>query len=109
MEATEETGTEQIEESLEHTRRSVENPDEFLNKNREILEQYIAFRQSDEHKNSPTYRLMTHIKEFNQASGYYDVIIPAMKDLSPSYAKYYEQLEKANERLLAEHPDIENL
>jgi len=37
------------------------------------------------------------------------VFIPAMKELSPSYAEYYEQLEKANERLFAEYPDIEKL
>jgi len=109
MEITEETGTEQIAESLEHTRKSIEDPGEFISNNREMLEQYIAFRQSDEYKNSPAYRLMAYIKEFNQASGYYDVFIPAMKELSPSYAEYYEQLEKANERLFAECPDIEKL
>lgn len=107
MEATDEIGTEQIAESLEHTRKSIENPDEFLSKNRDVLEKYIAFRQSDAYRNSPAYRLMAFLKAFNQASGYNDVFIPAMKELSPSYAAYFRQMEAASEKLLAEYPGIE--
>mgnify|MGYP000447866506 CR=1 FL=1 len=106
MEATDEITTEQITKSLEHTRKSIENPDDFLSNNREVLEKYIALRQSEEYRNSPAYRLMAYIKAFNQASGYYDVFIPAMKELSPSYAEYSKKLEMANKKLLAEYPDI---
>jgi len=104
MEATDEITTEQIMESLEQTKKNIENPDEFLSNNREMLEKYMAFRQSDAYRNSPAYRLMAYIKAFNQASGYYDVFIPAMKALSPSYAEYSKKLEVANEKLLAEYP-----
>ena len=31
------------------------------------------------------------LKEFNNASGYYDVFIPALKELSSSYSDYYKQ------------------
>ena len=49
------------------------------------------------------------LKEFNRASGYYDVFIPAMKKLSASYAEYYRQMELANDKLLEQYPEIAKL
>jgi hypothetical protein len=51
---------------------------------------------------------MTLMKEFCSASGYYDVFIPALKELSPSYAEYYKKLEAANEKLIARYPGIQS-
>lgn len=101
--------TEQITEMIENTKKSIENPDEFLTNNKEILEQYLAYKQSDEYKESPAYKIISLMKEFNRVSGYNDVFIPALKELSPSYAEYYKQLEIANEKLLTQYPDIEEL
>lgn len=64
--------------------------------------------KSDAFRNSPSYRLMTLMKEFCSASGYYDVFIPALKELSPSYAEYYKKLEAANEKLIARYPGIQS-
>lgn len=41
-----------------------------------------AFKQSDEYKNLPVYKIQALLKEFNRTSGYYDIFIPAMKKLS---------------------------
>jgi len=101
--------TQNITQMIENTKRSIENPEEFLSKNKEILDQYLAFKQSDEFKNSPVYKIQSLLKEFNSTSGYYDIFIPAMKRLSTSYAEYYKQLEIANEKLLREYPEIEKL
>jgi len=101
--------TEQITEMIENTKKSIENPDEFLTNNKEILEQYLAYKQSDEYKESHAYKIISLMKEFNKVSGYIDVFIPALKELSSSYADYYKQLEIANEKLLAQYPDIEEL
>lgn len=102
-------GTEQITDMVASTKKSIEHPDEFLATNKEVLEQYLTFKQSDEYKNSPVFQIQSLLKDFNSTCGYYDVFIPALKELSPSYAKYYKQLEIANEKLLAEYPDIEKM
>ena len=94
---------------IEDARKSIEDPEKFLSGNKEVLEQYLEFQQSGEYKNPPACRTQNMLKEFNSASGYYDVFIPAMIQLSPSYAKYYKQLETANEKLLSLYPEIEEL
>jgi len=99
-------GTEQISDMVANTKKSIEHPDEFLATNKEVLEQYLAFKQSDEYKNLPVFQIQSLLKDFNSTSGYYDVFIPALKELSPSYAEYYQQMEIANEKLLAVYPDI---
>ena len=85
------------------------NPDEFLSNNKEILTQYLEYKKSDEYKNSPASKLMELMKEFNSSNGYNDIFIPAMKQLSSSYAEYYRQLEVTNKKLLEQYPEIEKL
>ncbi|MDK2951605.1 MAG: hypothetical protein PWQ77_1270 [Kosmotogales bacterium] len=106
MEGTKHIGTEQITGIIENTKKAVEKPDDFLTANKEILERYLEIKQSDEYKNSPAFQIQSLLKEFISTSGYYDIFIPALKKLSSSYAKYYKQLEMANEKLLAEYSNI---
>ena len=94
---------------METTKHSIENPQEFLSQNKEFLEGYLAFKQSEEYKALPAARLQQYIKEFQQNHGYNTVFIPAMKVLSPSYATYSQQMEQANEALLKEYPEIAKL
>lgn len=101
---TEHIGTDEMKQMLENTKSSIEKPEKFLSDNKEMLQQYLAYKQSDEYKNSSACRLMEFMKRFNSTSGYYDVFIPAMKQLSASYAEYYKKLEAANEKLLAQYP-----
>lgn len=109
IESTKHISTENICDMIENTRQSIENPDRFLSENKEVMEQYLAYKQSEEFKNSLACKIQTMLKEFNSTSGYYDVFIPAMKKLSVSYAKYHEQMEIANEKLLSQCPDIAKL
>ena len=109
IEGTKNIGTIQIKEIIENTKKSIENPDDFLSNNKETLKQYLAYKQSDEYKSSPAHKILTLMKDFNNVSGYNDVFIPALRELSSSYDEYYKQLEIANEKLLNEYPDIENL
>ena len=106
---TEHIGVEQISDMLDNMEKSYENPDKFLSDNKEILEQYIKLRQSKEYKNSPAYKLSELIVKFNNSTGYNDVFIPAMKQLSHSYALYYSKLEKANEKLKEHFPQINKI
>jgi len=109
IEGTKNIGTVQIKEIIENTEKSIENPDDFLSNNKEILKQYLIYKQSEEYKNSPAHKIISLIKDFNNVSGYNDVFIPALRELSSSYDDYYKQLKKANDKLLNEYPDIENL
>lgn len=92
---------------MANTHQSIDNPDMFISKNREQLEQYMAFKKSNEYKNSPLSIIKTMIRDFNNANGYYDIFIPAMRRLSKPYAEYLAQLEVANARLLEQYPEIE--
>ncbi len=107
IECTNHMGIEQISQVLEFTKKSIQNPDEYLSNNKEMLDEYLEFKKSDEYKNSPAFKLMELMKEFNNSSGYNDVFLPAMKQLSSSYAEYCTQLEIANKIFLEKYPEIE--
>lgn len=109
IENTKNISNKDIRNMIDNTKQSIENPDKFLSENKEVLEQYLEYRQSEEYHNSPVFKLQTILKEFNSNSGYYDVFIPAMKKLSVAYAKYHEQMEIANEKLLSQYPDFGKL
>ena len=94
---------------LNSIKASYQNPDKFLAENKEALEQYMEIKKSDVYKNSPAAKWMNLMKEFNRANGYDDIFIPAMKQLSPSYAEYFHQLEIANKKFLDQYPQIEEM
>lgn len=100
-----EEGVEKINVIIQGKHDAMQNIDAFMEENKEILDEYYRFKQTDEYKNSPAYRLMELMKEFCSTSGYYDVFIPAMRRLSPLYNEYYEQMLKANEKFVREHPE----
>lgn len=106
-EGTKHLGTKQISEMLEATSKSYQNPDAFLSGNKEMLSKYWEYKRSDEYKNSPAFKLMELMKEFNRSNGYNDIFIPAMKQLSPSYAEYCRKLEAASKKLLEQYPELE--
>lgn len=109
IECTKNFSTQSIIEMNEKIKQSIENPENFLSENKEMLDWYLKYKQSEEYKNSPTYKIQEMLKEFNSTNGYYDIFIPAMKKLSTSYSDYYKQLEIANEKLLLQYPEIQNL
>ncbi len=108
-EGTKNIGTEKMNQMLEKTKESIENPETFFNENKEMTEHYLKYMQSDEYKNSPMYQMQSMLVEFNKNSGYYDIFIPAMKKLSPAYAEYCKQSEIANEVLYAKYPEARKL
>lgn len=104
--ATQGMGTAHMAEASAQLRDAVKDVDAYLLKNRESLEQYIAFKQSEEYKNSPARRLQDILREFQKSSGYDDVFLPAMEQLSDSYRRYRAALVQANDTLLAHYPQI---
>ena len=87
----------------------VQNPEKFLEGNREIIENYWAYKESDTYKASDTYRLEESFRQFGRVSGYNDIFIPAMCRLSKSYREYHEALDRANEKLMREYPQYANV
>lgn len=84
---------------------NIRNIDEFVRKNKEVLDQYNEYKKTEEFKNSPANRLMELMKQVCATNGYYEKFIPAIRKLSPLYNEYYEQLIKANEQFIKNYPE----
>lgn len=96
LEYSSEEGISIINNIIDEKDKSIKNIDEYVKKNKEILERYNSYRKTDEFKKMTAYRLMELMKNFCASSGYYDKFIPAMRKLSPLYNEYYEQMMIAN-------------
>ena len=90
---------------MQRKQEAVQDINSFVDNNKEILDAYHSFKQTEEYKSSPAYQLMELMKEFCSSSGYYDVFIPVMRRLSPLYNEYYEQMLRANEEFIKKHPE----
>ena len=100
-----EEGTEKINSILQGKQDAMQDINAFVDDNKEILDAYHSFKQTEEYKSSPAYQVMELMKEFCSSNGYYDVFIPAMRRLSPLYNEYYEQMLRANEEFIKKHPE----
>lgn len=78
---------------------NISNIDGFIEDNKEAIEKYLEFKNSDEYKDSVMGKLMKILRDFQESSGYSSIFIPAMRDLSPSYNAYYENLLKADKKI----------
>lgn len=106
-ENTKHIGAQAIRDMSTNLKKSFDNPEQFMTDNKETLERYIAYKNSDEYKDSPACKLVTLMREFGSTSGYYDIFIPAMRTLSSSYNEYQKQLEIANEQMVKQYPEIQ--
>lgn len=100
-----EEGTKIISDILQKKDHAMQNIDEFVEDHKEFLDEYKKWKQTEEFKNSPAFRLMEYMKQFCTNNGYYDVFIPAMRKLSPLYNEYYEQMLKANDEFVRIYPE----
>lgn len=86
---------------------SVEDYDGFMEKYRDAINDYILYRQSEEYRSGPIYRLTQCFDEFQRKSGYYDVFLANMKILSPSYNQYQNKLSEMNRKFLQQYPQFQ--
>ncbi len=98
-------GIDRIHSIIQGKQDAMQDINEFVKNNKEILDEYYKFKQTDAYKNSPAYQLMEVMKEFCTTSGYSEMFIPAMRKLSPTYDAYYTQMLKANEEFIKKHPE----
>ena len=94
-----------VEKMFANMNDAISDTEKYIEENKEILEQYMQLKQSDEFKASPAYKLQEHLRKLNSESGYDTIFIPAMKKLSRSYGEYHDKLEKANQVFLRKYPD----
>ena len=91
-------------DTLEEINRSkidaVSNSKEWLEENREIIDEYEKYKNSDEYKNSEIKKLQDKLTKYMTDNNYYEVAIPLIRKFSPSYNEYYRKLIKANEDYL---------
>lgn len=88
---------------------AVNNIDKYIEDNKEIIERYLEFVNSDEYKNSPAYKMKQLLLKFQQESGYYDIFIENLKILSPSYREHFEKLQAADKAFTDKYPQAKNI
>lgn len=79
---------------------AVSNSKEWIEENREFLDEYERYKNSDEYKNSEVKKLQDKLSKYMTENNYYEVAIPLIRKFSPSYDEYYRKLIKANEDYL---------
>lgn len=100
-----EEGIEKINHVIQEKESAMQDIDEFVRSNKNVLDKIQNYKQTEEYKNSPAYRLMEYMKQVCATNGYYDTFIPAMRKLSPLYNEYYEQMLKANDKFVRNYPE----
>lgn len=107
LKITDDITSQHINDLIESTKSCIEDPDKFLEENKDAIDEYIEMKQTEEYLASPANRLHSVLKDFCNNSGYYDIFIPLLKELSSSYDEYCKLMEIANEKILAHYPNIE--
>lgn len=85
---------------VEKSQKNIENYEEFISNNKKKIEEYLSYKETEEFKQSPAYKIQTLFKKFNQTNGYYKIFIPAMKNLSDSYNEYSKKIEESNAKFI---------
>lgn len=100
-----EEGIEKINHILQEKENAIQNIDEFVKSNKNMLDEYKKYKQTEEYKNLPAVRLMEYMKQICAANGYNDIFIPAMRKISPLYNEHYEQMLRANDIFIKNYPE----
>jgi len=84
---------------------ALQDVEAWMKDNKEFLDRYVQYKQSDEYKNSVSFKMSEVLRHFNSTNGYYDVFLPAMRRLSTSYNSYYDKMLKANDIMINKIPE----
>jgi DNA-binding transcriptional MerR regulator len=88
---------------------AVDNMDDYIENNKEVLEEYIKIRTSDDYKSTSPYKMQQLIMDFQQSSGYCDIFLANLRILSFSYREYTEKLQVANKVFLNKYPQTQDI
>ena len=82
--------------------QAVYNYDEWMEDNRDKVKAYEDFKESEDYKSSQVKKISDKIRTYMVENNYYDLVIPLIRKISPSYDAYYKKLLEANEKFLSE-------
>ena len=79
---------------------TVENIEDWLEKNKDSILQYESYKNSEQYQNSLLRDIQEKLRKYMIDNNYYQVAIPLIRKFSKSYNMYYEKIIKANERFI---------
>ena len=79
---------------------AINNVESWLSDNQSKIEEYEAYKASDEYKNSYLKSIDDKLKRYMQDNNYYTVAVDLLRKISPSYNEYYKNLLIADEKYL---------
>ena len=82
--------------------QAVYNYEEWMEDNRDKVKAYEDFKESEDYKFSQVKKISDKIRTYMVENNYYDLVIPLIREISPSYDDYYKKLLEANEKFLSE-------
>ena len=81
---------------------AIRDPDAYFRNIK--VEEYIAYRTSEEFRKSPQGKMTDLLLEFQKNSGYHDVFLANLVILSPAYKEYCKRLETASAAFIEKYP-----
>lgn len=82
--------------------QAVYNYEDWMEDNRDKVKAYEDFKESEYYKSSEVKKIYDKIRAYMVENNYYDLVIPLIRKISPSYDAYYKKLLEANEKFLSE-------
>ena len=79
---------------------TVENIEDWLEKNKDSILQYESYKNSEQYQNSLLRDVQEKLRKYMIDNDYYEVAIPLIRKFSKNYNMYYEKMIKANERFM---------
>lgn len=77
--------------------KAIDSPAEWIEQNKENIDVYKAYTESEVYGNSTVKRVRDKLSSFLLDHQYYEIAIPLIRRFSRSYDEYYEKLLKANQ------------
>lgn len=79
---------------------AINNVENWLADNQNKINEYEAYKASEEYKNSYLKSIDDKLKRYMQDNNYYTVSVDLLRKISPSYNEYYKNLLIANEKYI---------
>lgn len=98
--ATSSMGLDTMDKVNEDKIKAIEDAENWLEENKDIIEQYEQFKNSEEYLSSPLKTIQDKLTSYMAENKYYDVAIPLIRKFSESYDLYYKKLLAADEAYL---------
>ena len=96
-------------QASEHMKNAIADLEGYMEQNRAEIDKYLAYKNSDEFRQSPVGQMQKSLLDFQKSSGYQEIFITNMKLLSTSYAAYLQQLESASEKFIQKFPAAKDM